>query len=110
MKIIITSRHFKAHESIQDYAESAVLELSRFYDGIVKANVVLSYERPRQSEKIAEIVVGVVGTTLSGKAKSEDFLKSIDLASAKVLRQVKKYKDKLRAKNRKKIIRIREKV
>ncbi len=101
MKINVTSRHFKAHQSIVEYAEQEVSKLDHFYDGIIKCDVILSYEKPRNSLKIAEIKVAVYGNTLTSVAKTDDYSKSIDVAVEKVLVQLKKYKAKLRSRDRK---------
>ncbi|MGB2869370.1 MAG: ribosome-associated translation inhibitor RaiA [Bacteroidota bacterium] len=110
MNIHVTSRHFKAHSSLNEYAEHAVHELLQYYDGIISADVILSYEKPRNSLKVAEISVKVYNAVLIGMAKNADFFKSIDGAVEKVLVQLKKYKDKLHAKDRKQVRRVREKV
>lgn len=110
MKIIVTSRHFKAHESLVEYAEAAVTRLSRYYDGIVKCEVVLDFEKVRKSTKIAEVVVSVHRARLTAEERTDDFFKSVDGAVAKVLVQLKKYKDRLHAKDRREVRRIREKV
>ena len=109
MTIHVTSRHFKAHPSLHGYAEKTVEQLSRYYDGITKADVILSYEKARNSLKMAEINVHVYGTDLTGMAKTNDFFKSIDVAIHKVLAQLKKYKERLHAKNRKEVRKILEK-
>ena len=44
MNIKITARHFKPHASLTAYAESAIEDLTKFYDGIIKAEVIFSYE------------------------------------------------------------------
>jgi ribosomal subunit interface protein len=79
-----------------------------FYDGIIKAEVIFSYEKPRNSLKIAEISLSVYGTVLTGVGKSEEFEKSVDLAIAKLKTRLKKYKEKLHAKDRKGVRKIRE--
>jgi len=109
MNIKITSRHFKSHESLSEYAETSIEELTRFYDGIIKAEVIFSYEKPHESVKIAEISLTVYGQVLTGVGKSEAFEKSIDLAITKIKTRLKKYKEKLHAKDRKGVRRIREK-
>jgi putative sigma-54 modulation protein len=106
----VTSRHFKAHPSLVTHAEQEVAKLFRYYDGIVKAEVILSFEKKRNSEKIAEVNVSVYNNRLTGIGRSEDFFKSIDIAIAKLTAQVKKYKSKLRAKDRTEVRKIREKV
>ncbi len=100
MKINVTSRHFKAHQSIVEYAEQAAAKLDHFYDGIIKCDFILIYEKPRNSLKVAELKVAVYGTILTSVTKSDDFPKSIDMAVEKVLVQLKKYKAKLRSRDR----------
>jgi ribosomal subunit interface protein len=92
-----------------DYAEEAVKKFSHFYDGVIKCEVILSYERQRNSVKLAEVIVSVYRSRLAALQKSDDFHKSIDGAVEKVLVQLKKYKDKLHAKDRKQVRQVREK-
>ena len=109
MRIHVTSRHFKAHDTLVEYAEVEAAKLERYYDGITTCEVILKFEKPRKSDKIAEAIVSVYRTKLTGIAQSDDFFKSIDGAIAKVLVQVKKYKAKLRFKDRKAVRQVREK-
>lgn len=110
MNVTITARHFKAHETLQEYAVDAIKKLEKYYDGIVSAELILSYEKPMQSIKAAELHVVVQGTLLKAIGKSEEFHKSIDAAIVKVERQLQKYKSKLREKKKIDIRRTREKV
>ena len=110
MNIKVTSRHFKSHDSLTDYAKKSIEELTHFYDGIIKADVIFSYEKARNSLKKTEITLSVYGTVLTGAGKSDDFEKSVDLAIAKLKTQLKKYKEKLHTKDKKSVRRIREKV
>lgn len=108
MHIHFTARRFKAHETVRDHAIDSVKRLDKFYDGIVRADVILSYERTLNSLKTAEINLHVHGTVLFAKEKSEDFHKSIDLAVDKLERQLDKYKMKLRKKDKKQLRRVKE--
>ncbi|MEK6650686.1 MAG: ribosome-associated translation inhibitor RaiA [Bacteroidota bacterium] len=110
MKITITSRHFKAHSSLNDYAEAAVQHLTKYYDGIVKAEVILQFEKARNSSKIAEINLSVYNAVLTGQAATADFFKSIDAASGKLTAQLKKYKERLHGRDRILVRRVREKI
>jgi len=110
MVIHITSRHFKAHESLNEYAERAVEQLSRYFDGIMRGDVTFSFEKSHKSTKIAEIRLSVHGSVLVGLGKTEDFFKSVDEAVAKVLAQLKKYKSKIRKKDRTRVRSVRGKV
>jgi putative sigma-54 modulation protein len=91
MNISITARHFKAPEPLKDYARKEVERLTRYYDGIIDGEVILSWEKLTQ---IAEIKLKVYGQVLTAKEKSEDIRKSITLAVDKVERQLNKYKEK----------------
>jgi putative sigma-54 modulation protein len=99
MDLHFTARKFKAHENIKSHALESVKKLDKYYDGIVRGDVILSFERTTNSLKTAEINLHVHGTILSAKEKSEDFLKSIDIAIDKLERQLQKYKTKIRSKD-----------
>jgi putative sigma-54 modulation protein len=100
MHITVTARRFRAHDEIKDHATDAVKRLGKFYDGIVHADVILSFERVTKSVKAAEINLQVYGHVLTARAKSDEFGKSIDAAVEKLGIQLEKYKAKLRAKDK----------
>jgi len=106
----ITSRHFRAHETLLEYSENAVRRLSHYFDGIVRADVTLSYEKTRKSTKVAEVRLSVYNAVLVGESKTDDFFKSVDIAVDRVLAQLKKYKSKLREKDRVRVRKVRGKV
>lgn len=110
MNIKFTARHFRPHADLKQHALETVKKLDKYYDGILAATVVLSFERATNSVKRAEINLQVYGGILTATDESEDFMKSIDAASEKVMLQLQKYKTKLRAKNKVKVRTIREKV
>ena len=110
MRTTVTSRHFKAHQSLVSYTEDALSSLVKYYDGIVKSEAILSYERARNSSKTAEVNIHVYNAIITGKFTSEDFYKSIDGAVEKTRRQLKRYKEKLRNRNRSDLRRVRDKV
>jgi putative sigma-54 modulation protein len=96
MNVQFTARHFKAHDGLKNYAFSQVSTLTKFYDGIINGNIILHFEKLKDSVKIAEINLAVYGTHLVAIEKSDDFYKSIDNAVSKLERQLMKYKDKRR--------------
>ena len=109
MNTTVTSRHFKAHHTLVKYAEDAVGKFGHYYDGVIRCEVILRYEKSRKSVKIAEVIASVYRTRLKAEEQTEDFEKSIDGAVQKVIVQLKKYKAKLRAKDRQKVRTVREK-
>lgn len=110
MNIQFTARRFRAHAEIKEYAIDEVQKLSKYYDGIVTAEIILSFERGTNSVKTAEVNLHVYGTQLTAKESSEDFMKSIDAAVGKLIIQLKKYKSKLRGKDKSAVRSIHEKI
>ena len=86
---------------MREHITTELEKLEKFFDGIISCDVVLFYERPQNSQKHCEMTLKVKGDTLFAAADSEDFLKSVDMSVEKLERQLKKYKDKLREKDKK---------
>ena len=110
MDIQFTARRFRAQSEIKSHAIDAVQKLGKFYDGIVRADIILSYERGTNSVKTAEITLHVYGVVLFAKERSDDFVKSINVATEKLGNQLKKYKSKLRSKDKGVVRSFQEKV
>ena len=110
MNVKFTARRFRAHPDTKEHARESVKKLIKYYDGIVSAEIILSFERVTKSVKTAEVNLRVYGTVLSAKEKSEDFIKSIDAAVEKLSVQLTKYKTKLRMKDKNMVRAIQEKV
>jgi len=108
MNVKFTARRFRAHPDIKEHAVATVKKLDRYYDGIVNADIILSYERVTKSVKMAEINLHVHGAVLSAREKSEDFIKSIDATGEKLAMQLAKYKTKLRSKDKRKVRSLKE--
>jgi putative sigma-54 modulation protein len=108
MDIHFTARKFRARDPIKEHAVRSVKKLDKFYDGIVRSDIILSFERTKKSLKMAEVNLHVHGTVLSAREKTEDFYKSIDLAIDKLERQLAKYKTKVRMQNKKQLRRVKE--
>jgi putative sigma-54 modulation protein len=109
MNVKFTARRFRAHPDIKNHALECVAKLDRYYDGIVRADVILSYERATKSVKTAEVNLRVHGAVLTAREKSEDFIKSIDATAEKLAMQLAKYKTKLRHKDKEKVRAIKQK-
>ena len=103
MEVKFTARRFRAHPDIKEHALDCARKLGRYYDGIVTAEVILSYERASNSVKTAEINLHVYGAMLSAKEKSDDYYKSIDAAAEKLATQLSKYKSKLHQKDKSRV-------
>lgn len=98
MKFIFTSRHFKAHPAIKEFAEEEVEKIGKFYDGIIKCEVILSYQKSTNSVKTAEVILSANNHhTITARAQSDDFMVSIEGAVDKAVSQIKKLKEKIKS-------------
>ncbi|MGE5681796.1 MAG: ribosome hibernation-promoting factor, HPF/YfiA family [Bacillota bacterium] len=94
MNIQITSRKFKAKESLKDFIHGEVSSLEKLSYDIKGVDVILSYENIKDSTKIAEIILQIPGRVCTAKESSEDFEKSVALAVQKIEKQLTKVKTK----------------
>ncbi|MFZ1322199.1 MAG: ribosome-associated translation inhibitor RaiA [Ignavibacteria bacterium] len=94
IKVNITSRHFKAHDTLQEYIKSEIENLSKYNEDIIYADVILSFEKALNSIKYCEILIKLGSKDLMAKESSDDFVKSVDKAINKIETQILKIKDK----------------
>jgi len=94
MNIKITARKFKAHQTLKEFVSNEISSLEKYYDNIMNAEVVLSYTKPNNSVKNAEIILQIPGQTLKAKEESDDFNKSIASSVNKIKSQLKKFRSK----------------
>ena len=100
MNIQITSRKFRAKDSLKLFISDEVKSLERFNDQIREANVILSFMHQKDSVKTAEINLKLPGKTITVNETTDDFYKSINSATGKLARVLKKIKTKNIAKKR----------
>lgn len=94
MNIKITARKFKAHDTLKEYIKDSLSSLERYNDSIIDTDVILSFQNQKDSIKIAEILLKVPGTILKAQAESDEFQKSVNMATEKLIRQLRKLKTK----------------
>ncbi|MDP2302968.1 MAG: ribosome-associated translation inhibitor RaiA [Ignavibacteria bacterium] len=94
MKITITARKFKAHDTLKEFIEAEVSSLNKYSDEIMDADIILSFQNSANSVKTAEIILKVPGQILTATETTDDFPKSVTAAVEKLIRQVQKLKTK----------------
>lgn len=94
MKCSVTFRHMKPSEPIRAYAEERVEKLTRLIDRGVEAQVTLSVEKHLHEARVELVTDGSL--LLRGIDKSEDLYASIDAAVERIMRQVKRYRAKIK--------------
>ena len=95
MQFSVTFRHMEATDAIKEYARDKVERIKKYFPDPIMAHVVVSTERGYQHLVDANIQPHN-GLTIKGSEITEDMYSSIDLVMAKIERQVRRYKEKIR--------------
>ncbi len=91
--IQVTGRHVSVTEAITAYAKSRVENLHLDYPRIIEAHVILDVEKHRHT---AEVILHCNNhITIEASEETDDMYASIDGATAKIARQMRKYKTKI---------------
>ena len=100
MQTQITARHFDADRELRNFAEERLKKLEQYYDGITDAHVILSVDGAPEADKDAEITLNVYQQRLHARDSNTSHEKAIDQCIRRLQRQVKKYKSKLRSRDK----------
>ncbi len=103
----ISARHFDLTDEMREKAEDEMDGLTRYFENIISAELVLDTERHR---RLAELKVKVYSQTLTGSADTDDMINSINSAVDKVRTQLLKYKGKLKNKNPEEIVEVKDNI
>ena len=96
MQLSTTFRHMEASQAVREYAEDRLEKLRKyFHRDPMHAHAVFSVERG--FNHVADINITLPsGLVINAKETTEDMYSSIDLAVARIERQVRKWKEKIR--------------
>ena len=98
MRIQVQSIHFDADQKLVGYIQEKCNKLDRFYDKIIDGQVFLKLENNHGTDnKTVEVKVNVPGETLIATHTGQRFEEAVDFCTDNLIRQVKRYKEKLRA-------------
>ena len=93
MNIQITGRHVEITSSIKSFVEEKIGKVEHFFDQITSTKVILAVEKDTQ---VAEAIITVPGNEFVAKAEDKDLYTAIDMLEAKLSRQLRKHKEKLK--------------
>src|SRR5215813_10619035 len=95
MQLSVTFRHMDATEALKEYARDKVDRIRKYFPDPIKAHVVLACDRGYNH--VADVMITLHnGIVIKGEETTEDMYSSIDLVMAKIERQVRRYKEKIR--------------
>jgi putative sigma-54 modulation protein len=94
MQLSLTFRHVDATDALKSYTEERMQRIKKYFPDPISCNVVLSANRFNHRVDVSLKLHN--GFHLAGHETTENMYSSIDLVAAKIERQVRKYKDKLK--------------
>lgn len=94
MHFSVTFRHMEASDPLKDYAVEKLQKLRKYFPDPIQAHVVLSTEKHLHHADVNITLHN--GIALKGSETTEDMYSSVDLVIAKLERQVRKYKERIR--------------
>jgi putative sigma-54 modulation protein len=92
MNVNISGHHVEITDSLRSFVISKLKRMERHFDHLIDTDVILHVEKIRHR---AEATLHVGGGKLFAEAEEDDMYKAIDEMSAKLDKQVRKFKDKL---------------
>jgi putative sigma-54 modulation protein len=95
----LIGRNIEITDAMRSYAEGKLARLDRFFDQIVDARVVMSYdERVGGTPAKVEVQVNVPNSMVRAEERGPDTYAAVDLVVDKLERQLKRFKQRLRDK------------
>jgi putative sigma-54 modulation protein len=98
VELIVKGRHTEVRPDIRAYAEEKVGKVTKVLnDMVMNVEVELYHERNRSIDKheVAEVTVYTKGPVIRAREASSDMKAAIDLATAKLERQARRFKEKV---------------
>jgi len=95
MNLNVSGHHVEVTPAIRSYVRTKIERVTRHFDHVIDAHVILTVEKLRQK---AEVTLHVPGRDLHCECEDADLYAAIDLLADKLDRQVIRYKDKLQDK------------
>ena len=91
MNLSVSGHHLDVTPAIHSYVQSKIGRVTRHFDHVIDAHVILTANKLVQK---AEVTLHVAGKDLHCECEEEDLYAAIDLLADKLDRQVLRYKDK----------------
>jgi len=89
----LTARNFEITETLREYITKRLGHLDRYSEHIIDSEIILHQERGQYK---GEMIVKVKGRTIKAETKNNDILKVIDELKDIIIRELKKYEEKLK--------------
>ncbi len=90
----ISGRHVEVTPALETYTKNKLSKVEKMFKKVTSIHVILTVEKRSQKAE-AEIKIAGDQNSIFAESNTDDMYKSIDALEDKILRQVKKYHDKL---------------
>jgi putative sigma-54 modulation protein len=97
----ITGRNVELNDEIRDYISKRMVKLDRFYSRVYGCEIVLEEEKERNN---VEIILILKRNRLIAKESSPDLFSSIDMAVESITKQLRRLRDRLKTRRRRKVM------
>ncbi len=97
MQMIVKGRNINVTEPLREYAVEKVTKVTRYFDRIIKTEIVMSVEKnPKiQENQVVEVTIHSSWPLIRAKESSNDMYQAIDLVTDKLERRIKQMKAKV---------------
>ena len=94
MQITTTFRHMEPSEALKSYAEEKLERVKKYIDEPIVVQVFLTVEKIRH---MGEVTINAKGITIKAAEETNDMYASIDAVSDKIERQLRRFKERIKA-------------
>ena len=95
MQVTTTFRHMEQSDALKSYAEEKLERVAKYIDAPINAQVYFSVEK--KIRHIVEIVIAAKGVNTKAAEATNDMYAAVDAVIDKIERQLKRYKEKIKA-------------
>jgi putative sigma-54 modulation protein len=95
MQVAYTFRNVDSNETLKDYAREKLERINKYFPDPIKAHIVFSQQRGYLFD-VDVLITLHNGLVVKGAEATEDMHSSIDLVMAKIERQLRRFKDRIR--------------
>lgn len=97
MQMIVKGRNINVTDPLRDHAVEKVSKVTRYFDRIIKTEIVMSVEKnPKiQDNQVVEVTIHSSWPLIRAKESASDMYQAIDLVTDKLERRIKQMKAKV---------------
>jgi len=95
MQVTTTFRHMEQSEALKTYAEEKLERMAKYIDSPINVQVYFAVEK--KIRHIVEIVITAKGINTKASEATNDMYAAVDAVIDKIERQLKRYKEKIKA-------------